>query len=69
MPGLASAMSLSLATKVCIAISLGMLYSQLVQITCRKKVTEVITNAVAIEKEFVSDALPVRLIGIYELQI
>lgn len=28
-----------------------------------EKVTEIITNAVAIEKEFVSDAIPVKLIG------
>jgi len=28
-----------------------------------EKVTQIITNAVAIEKEFVSDALPVKLIG------
>ena len=40
-----------------------MLYSQLVHKLPVEKVTEVITNAVAIEKEFVSDALPVRLIG------
>ncbi|MBS1634935.1 MAG: ribonucleotide-diphosphate reductase subunit beta [Bacteroidetes bacterium] len=29
----------------------------------KEKVTEIITNAVAIEKEFVSDAIPVKLIG------
>src|SRR5579872_6685386 len=40
-----------------------MLYSQLVHKLPVEKVTEVITNAVAIEKEFVSDALPVKLIG------
>src|ERR1700752_1415049 len=40
-----------------------MLYSQLVHKLPVEKVTEVITNAVAIEKECVSDALPVKLIG------
>jgi len=40
-----------------------LLYSQLVNKLPVEKVTEVITNAVAIEKEFVSDALPVKLIG------
>lgn len=29
----------------------------------KEKVTEIITNAVSIEKEFVSDAIPVKLIG------
>lgn len=40
-----------------------LLYSQLKNKLPQKQVTEVITNAVAIEKEFVSDALPVKLIG------
>jgi ribonucleoside-diphosphate reductase beta chain len=40
-----------------------MLYSQLINKLSEEKVTEIIVNAVAIEKEFVSDALPVRLIG------
>src|ERR1700748_1733946 len=40
-----------------------LLYNQLVNKLPVERVTEVITNAVAIEKEFVSDALPVRLIG------
>src|ERR1700739_3329868 len=40
-----------------------LLYSQLINKLPVEKVTEVITNAVTIEKEFVSDALPVRLIG------
>ena len=40
-----------------------LLYSQLIEKLPVERVTEVITNAVAIEKEFVSDALPVRLIG------
>ncbi len=40
-----------------------LLYSQLENKLPVQKVTEVITNAVTIEKEFVSDALPVKLIG------
>ncbi|MBN8702306.1 MAG: ribonucleotide-diphosphate reductase subunit beta [Bacteroidetes bacterium] len=40
-----------------------LLYSQLTNKLPKEKVTEVITNAVDIEKEFVTDALPVRLIG------
>lgn len=40
-----------------------LLYSQLTNKLPKEKVTEIITNAVAIEKDFVSDALPVRLIG------
>jgi ribonucleoside-diphosphate reductase beta chain len=40
-----------------------LLYSQLIHKLPVEKVTEVITNAVTIEKEFVSDALPVKLIG------
>ena len=40
-----------------------LLYSQLEHKLPVEKVTEVITNSVAIEKEFVSDALPVKLIG------
>jgi len=40
-----------------------LLYSQLVEKLDTKKVTDIIVNAVEIEKEFVTDALPVRLIG------
>jgi ribonucleoside-diphosphate reductase beta chain len=40
-----------------------LLYNQLENKLPVERVTEVITNAVEIEKEFVSDALPVRLIG------
>ena len=40
-----------------------LLYNQLVNKLPVEEVTEVITNAVLIEKEFVSDALPVKLIG------
>jgi ribonucleoside-diphosphate reductase beta chain len=40
-----------------------LLYAQLQNKLHPSKVTEVITNAVEIEKEFVTDALPVRLIG------
>lgn len=40
-----------------------LLYSQLKNPLPVEKVTAIITNAVEIEKEFVSDALPVRLIG------
>lgn len=40
-----------------------LLYSQLVNKLPEARVKEVITNAVEIEKEFVTDALPVRLIG------
>ena len=40
-----------------------LLYSQLENQLPKEKVTAIITNAVSIEKEFVSDALPVRLIG------
>jgi ribonucleoside-diphosphate reductase beta chain len=40
-----------------------LLYSQLVNKLPVERVTEIITNAVTIEKEFVSDALPVKLIG------
>ena len=40
-----------------------LLYSQLVNKLPEARVQEVITNAVEIEKEFVTDALPVRLIG------
>lgn len=40
-----------------------LLYSELVHKLPVEKVTEVITNAVVIEKEFVSDAIPVKLIG------
>ena len=40
-----------------------LLYNQLIHKLPNERVTEIITNAVEIEKEFVSDALPVRLIG------
>jgi ribonucleoside-diphosphate reductase beta chain len=40
-----------------------LLYSQLTNQLPKEKVTAIITNAVEIEKDFVSDALPVRLIG------
>lgn len=40
-----------------------LLYSQLANKLPEARVKEVITNAVEIEKEFVTDALPVRLIG------
>lgn len=40
-----------------------MIYSQLQNKLSEAKVKEIITNAVEIEKEFVTDALPVRLIG------
>ncbi|MFY9308989.1 MAG: ribonucleoside-diphosphate reductase small subunit [Bacteroidia bacterium] len=40
-----------------------LLYSQLQNQLPQEKVKDIITNAVAIEKDFVSDALPVRLIG------
>ena len=40
-----------------------LLYSQLTNQLPKEKVKAIITNAVEIEKEFVSDALPVRLIG------
>ncbi len=40
-----------------------LLYSQLANPLPQQQVTDIITNAVVIEKEFVCDALPVRLIG------
>ncbi|MCC6691111.1 MAG: ribonucleotide-diphosphate reductase subunit beta [Bacteroidia bacterium] len=40
-----------------------LLYSQLVNKMPEQQVKNIITNAVEIEKEFVTDALPVRLIG------
>lgn len=40
-----------------------LIYSQLVNKLPKEKVKEIITNAVVIEKDFVSNALPVRLIG------
>ncbi len=40
-----------------------LLYSQLAEKLDPQKVTDIIVNAVEIEKEFVTDALPVRLIG------
>lgn len=40
-----------------------LLYSQLVNQLPKEKVKEIITDAVSIEKEFVTEALPVRLIG------
>jgi len=41
-----------------------LLYSKLVNKLSADRVTDIITNAVEIEKEFVSDALPVELIGV-----
>jgi ribonucleoside-diphosphate reductase beta chain len=40
-----------------------LLYSQLVNQLPKEKVSEIITDAVSIEKEFVTESLPVRLIG------
>lgn len=40
-----------------------LLYSQLLNQLPKEKVVEIITDAVSIEKEFVTEALPVRLIG------
>lgn len=40
-----------------------LLYSQLINKLPKEKVSEIITDAVSIEKEFVTEALPVRLIG------
>ena len=40
-----------------------MLYNELINKLPTEKVIDVITNAVTIEKEFVSDAIPVKLIG------
>lgn len=40
-----------------------LLYSELTNQLPKERVTSIIANAVEIEKEFVSDALPVRLIG------
>lgn len=40
-----------------------LLYSELINKLPKERVTAIIKNAVEIEKEFVSDALPVRLIG------
>jgi ribonucleoside-diphosphate reductase beta chain len=40
-----------------------LLHSQLLNKVSVDKITDIITNAVSIEKEFVSDAIPVRLIG------
>jgi len=40
-----------------------LLYSELQTKLSQSKVTDIITNAVEIEKEFVTDSLPVRLIG------
>mmetsp|Transcript_52990 Transcript_52990/g.78561 ORF Transcript_52990/g.78561 Transcript_52990/m.78561 type:complete len:414 (-) Transcript_52990:115-1356(-) len=40
-----------------------MLYNKLVNKLSHERITEIITNAVEIEKEFVVDALPVELIG------
>lgn len=40
-----------------------LLYSQLTNKLAPERVQDIIKNAVEIEKEFVSDALPVRLIG------
>lgn len=40
-----------------------LLYSQLVNQLPKEKVSQIITDAVTIEKEFVTESLPVRLIG------
>jgi ribonucleoside-diphosphate reductase beta chain len=40
-----------------------LLYSQLVNQLPKEKVSQIITDAVSIEKEFVTESLPVRLIG------
>lgn len=40
-----------------------LLYKQLVNQLSEERIVEIITNAVEIEKEFISDALPVELIG------
>jgi len=40
-----------------------LLYSKLVNRLSNERITEIVTNAVEIEKEFVTDALPVELIG------
>eukprot|EP00531_Pseudo-nitzschia_arenysensis_P000030 CAMPEP_0116143610 /NCGR_PEP_ID=MMETSP0329-20121206/15545_1 /TAXON_ID=697910 /ORGANISM="Pseudo-nitzschia arenysensis, Strain B593" /LENGTH=405 /DNA_ID=CAMNT_0003638947 /DNA_START=47 /DNA_END=1264 /DNA_ORIENTATION=+ len=40
-----------------------MLYNKLVNKLSAERIVEIVTNAVEIEKEFVSDALPVELIG------
>jgi ribonucleoside-diphosphate reductase beta chain len=40
-----------------------LLYSKLVNQLPKEKVSEIITDAVSIEKEFVTESLPVRLIG------
>ena len=40
-----------------------MIYGQLVNKLTEQQVKDIITNAVVIEKEFVTDAIPVRLIG------
>merc|ERR1712222_170811 len=40
-----------------------LLYSKLINKLPHERIIEIITNAVEIEKEFVSDALPVELIG------
>lgn len=40
-----------------------MLYNKLVNKLSSERIVEIVTNAVEIEKEFVSDALPVELIG------
>lgn len=40
-----------------------LLYSKLLNKLPVERITEIITNAVVIEKEFVCDALPVELIG------
>lgn len=44
-----------------------LLYSKLVNKLSNERITEIICNAVEIEKEFVSDALPVELIGMNAL--
>ena len=40
-----------------------LLYRQLVNKLSEERIVEIITNAVEIEKEFISDSLPVELIG------
>jgi len=40
-----------------------LMYSKLVNKLSNERITEIVTNAVEIEKEFVTDALPVELIG------
>ena len=46
-----------------------LIYNQLVNKLPEKRLVEIITNAVEIEKEFVSDALPVELIGMNSIHM